>query len=803
VLGCADGTLRIFTSSTDPTKPSATLNHVVCCIEGAPSTVCWLSRVQGLLTIEPTNKAHPAARLYLNCCDALQFQGADKPILPRAVHLPASAGCKPGLWYCHKIAASSVTALSITIPTARIPVRCAATHLDRILLAGAGGILVYHIMSVDMAVDVQSAALGVRVELLCAVHLAILPQSVSIYGSLFAVMSVAESFVFRLRADESLGSSTACAPPDDLETGDEVLNAKEHVGIDGKHPDYWQQMLTLPRAPSALLSSAPFHASSDAGIPFHIAPTITQQILWLQQASESSRDINGMSWSVCRADALSQHHTTNAVRKVGMVLIGGRARPARVEWVFHGRDTACGGLHTTRLLPQSGMLTHDEGLGREKANARQSFGVPSNAAFGLEESGAIAFEFPFYRHQWPLLLVVGVREAQLLSLGFKDIVLRQPVVLTRCRFAMNGISCHACAVIPTRAILVGVSISSSQLQLWPLHAMASFGAQQKRIIPSFELRDVVAPAVVSDTKSRIPPMVLASYSLPHMVQESQTAEAMRPAKPFGVVVVPMDWALVVILPVREHRAKARCLVCAPVSQLHITAHQHICSAAEMRFTQMVQWQHTQHHQRQHEPSLNTVSHDPSLHKASNNGKLAWKASKLDVNHSCPCFSKENNKPQPHVSIAGSDIHVWTWDDAIGLAETFLGWQIPGSGANRISVMPTGIAERADCVDNTKAHHFESEFADRVTMKSGISVHEARVHALLFLVGVTIAQIKPPCSEHAFGALAHGSMVDATELQWLVRVSTLCFCARRLCAQLMNQQPRGGLSTTHDVQAALQ
>eukprot|EP00966_Prymnesium_polylepis_P223891 5180049-Prymnesium_polylepis.1 len=585
VLGCADGTLRIFTSSTDPTKPSATLNHVVCCIEGAPSTVCWLSRVQGLLTIEPTNKAHPAARLYLNCCDALQFQGADKPILPRAVHLPASAGCKPGLWYCHKIAASSVTALSITIPTARIPVRCAATHLDRILLAGAGGILVYHIMSVDMAVDVQSAALGVRVELLCAVHLAILPQSVSIYGSLFAVMSVAESFVFRLRADESLGSSTACAPPDDLETGDEVLNAKEHVGIDGKHPDYWQQMLTLPRAPSALLSSAPFHASSDAGIPFHIAPTITQQILWLQQASESSRDINGMSWSVCRADALSQHHTTNAVRKVGMVLIGGRARPARcvfwrppdvswfcdrtslelqsspsyrVEWVFHGRDTACGGLHTTRLLPQSGMLTHDEGLGREKANARQSFGVPSNAAFGLEESGAIAFEFPFYRHQWPLLLVVGVREAQLLSLGFKDIVLRQPVVLTRCvrpghhteiqsrvcfslcvcrcRFAMNGISCHACAVIPTRAILVGVSISSSQLQLWPLHAMASFGAQQKRIIPSFELRDVVAPAVVSDTKSRIPPMVLASYSLPHMVQESQTAEAMRPAKPSGVVV---------------------------------------------------------------------------------------------------------------------------------------------------------------------------------------------------------------------------------------------------------------------------
>ena len=134
VLGCADGTLRVFAPTFDPghsatpggprAASSATLERVVRCVGGAPSVLCWVRSMRALLTIEPAApgggrqtrapSAAPlatAARLYLQCWGERRTEGAAaEPLSPRAVHLPPAAGCKPGVWRCQVQAQVQATA---------------------------------------------------------------------------------------------------------------------------------------------------------------------------------------------------------------------------------------------------------------------------------------------------------------------------------------------------------------------------------------------------------------------------------------------------------------------------------------------------------------------------------------------------------------------------------------------------------------------------------------------------------------------------------------------------------------------
>jgi len=643
VLGCADATLRIFSPTFDEGDancrrhkvPGAKLERSVQCVGGAPIAVGWLRNVQAFVSVEPANcmlnrtqtpsmlaHAHAnVARLYLNCWDATQLECAStQPVRPKVVHLPPLTGYTPGVWRCHTVAAAKVNAapnnmptgprgcdlaerlscclnsdvsapLSIIIPTNRIPITCAATSAtqDDLILAGTGGVLVYHVgwrnpIFTTHTAGCTYATVAVAIELLCVLRLSMLPRHVDMCDQFIAVAFATEAIALRLRRDDGRHMVRSSARQ---EPRYKLSQSASGFPEDCKDTSPWAQeaswrALTLPSIPSPLLSSVPFHDPLNPHVQSCTAPTSPQQRQWTKQdrsaPAKRRDDAACIRWNESQGHLLSNAMpSTEAVLKAGatglQLFFGNNSAVARVDWVYLMQLESCAGLHTIHLLQCSAVVPLDEGLGCKDVSPRSRL-HKGHCSVRCTVAG---------------LLAVGVREAHFFDICVDDMGKAHRFEVTRYPLALSNNLCHASAVDSTRGVLACVSVSSCQLQLWSLcntKRVAAKWQDAARILSatfaaapdaSATRSGVHPPALMepddeinrSSRSQRSNPTMLASYSLPYLSPDLPPLEVAGQTKAAGVLLVSVDWGLVLVVPVlknaKQGNGVSSALECASAS----------------------------------------------------------------------------------------------------------------------------------------------------------------------------------------------------------------------------------------------
>ncbi|KAL1495821.1 hypothetical protein AB1Y20_016681 [Prymnesium parvum] len=567
LLACADATLRLYASAAS----AAPLRTIACA--APPLALLWLPHLPAALTLEPSPRGGVVASLYLHCWHA----AAPRRLTPPCLRLPPAAGVRPGVW---RAAPLPRGAACVQLPVRRLPLACAAAAGRTLALAGGGGALVFRLLRRGGCVEAQ---------LLAALSLALVPRAVAICAGRLAVASAVEVLVVRMRrrsgggrgVGRNEGREEERGGEEDwslLEEGEEeeeeeeeerdweddseeeeewrgweAEDEEEEGWEEGEEEEEWEeddegrsgdddewrrghmggaeQLLSLPSMPSALLRSAPFHDAWGSDMRARTLPTAAQQRRWMAQQrspllpAEDNAECGWEGWTRVaelgwREAEVSVGEEEDCARRV---VIGSKPRLARLEWVFHERLDSCAG---------DGPDDGDE--------------LPA-------ERGEACL----------LLLVCGRREALLFDLsgGQLPVAARPPIA--RYPLALTGAPCHACAVDASRALLLCLSASARQLQLWPLRSATPAAAELAAAAATLS-------AACAPPREAAPPALLASLPLPPIAREPLAAEATRGATPPGLGLLPMASGFVLLLPSSSSPSAAP-PVAAPPQQLDAEA----------------------------------------------------------------------------------------------------------------------------------------------------------------------------------------------------------------------------------------